>query len=252
MKIQPHIDEQFKGDIWQLEIDEITETIFIEVRNGTEKQVSFSSIDLVKGKVCFKDFTTPERWLTGIETAFDGVLLLHNYLSETGPVHKGLVAVDGRSTEILWSNYTLGFDHLTDEGPVVFDAHMHPRKLFLADIRTGATKRIYEPSIYKPLKNSVVKPEIIHQGSLPVEMPGMHPFGEQVHYLEYNNLRIVSLHALKAGILSQTIFIMDDAKIVYEDLLNASIQKLQPEAFIMHKNHVIYIKNKSVLKILAL
>ncbi len=252
MNFLPHIDEHFNGDIWRLEIDEISGTLFIEVRDAAEKQVSFSAIKLNDGIVNFKDFTIPERWLTGMEAAFDGVLLLHNYQSETGPSHKGLIAVDSQSAEILWSNYTVGFDHLAAEGPVLFDTHIHPRKLFLADVKTGATKRVYEPSVYKPLQNSVVVPAIIQPRLLPAGIAAMHPFGEQIHYLEYNNLRIVSLHALKAGTLTQSILVMNGVKIVYEDLLNVSIQKLQPEAFIMHKNHLIYIKNKSELKVLAL
>lgn len=252
MNIRPYIHEKFDGAIWRLEIDEISDTIFIEIRDSVEKQVSFSAVDLGHGLIKFKDFKTPERWLTGIEAAFDGVLLLHHYQTTTGPVHKGLLAIDGRSTGILWSNYTLGFDHLTDEGPVLYDAHIQPRKLFLADIKTGATKRVYEPSVYKMLRNSLVAPEIIHPWLLPPDIPLIHPYGEQIHYLEYNNLRIVSLHALKAGTLTQSIIIVTGAKIVYEDLLNVSIQKLQPEAFIMHKNRLIYIKNKSELKVLAL
>ncbi|MDB5130446.1 MAG: hypothetical protein JWR02_195 [Mucilaginibacter sp.] len=251
MDIQPHISKQFNGDIWRLEIDELSDTIFVEIRNSAEKQVSFSAINLVSGEVYFENFTTPERWLTGIEAAFDGVLLLHSYQSETGPAHKGLVAIDGLSSKTLWSNYTLAFDHLTVEGPVLYDAHFHPRQLFLADIKTGAAKRVYKPSVYKILENSIITPGIIDP-ALITDFLTMRPFGERVHYLEYNNLRIVSLHVLKAGTLTQSIFIMDGINRIYEDLINSDIQKLQPEAFIMHKNHLIYIKNKSELKALAL
>ncbi|HWZ14322.1 MAG TPA: DUF4905 domain-containing protein [Mucilaginibacter sp.] len=251
MNTQPHIIEQFEGDIWRLEIDELSDTIFVEIRNSAEKQVSFSAINLVNGEVYFKNFTTPERWLTGIEAAFDGVLLLHNYQSETGPAHKGLLAIDALSSKTLWSNYTLGFDHLTVDGPVLYDAHFHPRQLFLADIKTGTTKRVYEPSVYRILKNSVVIPKIA-SAEVVVDLLLIHPFGERVHYLEYNNLRIVSLHTLKAGALTQSIFIIDGVNKIYEDLINSGIQKLQPEAFIMHKNRLIYIKNRSELKVLAL
>src|ERR1700761_8821332 len=104
---QPYISEQFKGLIWRLEIDELTDTICIESRDETEKLVSFSSINLDSGKVHFKEISTEERWLTGIETVYDGVLLLHNYLSQNGPLHKGIIAIDTVTGETLWSNYTL-------------------------------------------------------------------------------------------------------------------------------------------------
>jgi len=252
MKFTPVISQQFNGAIWHMEIDGLSDTLFIEVRNNEEKQVSFASVDLKTGKTWFTDFVSPERWLTGIEAAYDGVLLLHNYQSETGPAHKGLVAIDAQTAEILWSNYTHAFDHLTVNGPVVYDTRIHPRQLFLADVKTGAISRIYEPYVYKEFTNDIILPQQLPIELVPSEIKAMHPFGNSVHYLEYNNLRIVSLHALKAGQLNQSIFIFEDLDLIYEDLLNTGIQKIQPEAFILHKNRLIYIKNKSQLKVLSL
>ena len=101
---QPYISEEFNGAIWRLEIDELSDTIFVEIRDEAEKQVSFEAISLHTGEVYFKKLVTEERWLTGIEVAYDGVLLLHNYQSENGPVHKGLTAIDGITGQVLWSN----------------------------------------------------------------------------------------------------------------------------------------------------
>lgn len=265
MAIQQLISEQFNSAIWRMEIDEITDTLFVEVRDGEEKKVSFGAVNLGSGEVYFKDLQTPERWLTGIEAAFDGVLLLHNYQTELGPAHRGLEAIDALTTQTLWNNYTYAFDHLCVNGPIVYDTRIQPRKLFIANIKTGETTRIYEPSVYMELKNNVVlplltTPEAIHHSTnnathhspFTAHSIPAHPFGNTIHYLEYNNLRIVSLHALRGGQLTQSLYIMDGVDKVYEDLLNAEIQKIQPEAFIMHKNRLIYIKNKSELKILTL
>ena len=253
----PLISEQFNGVIWRMEIDELSDTLFVEIRNEEERTVSFAAVSLSGGDVLFKDILTPEKWLAGIEAAYDGVLLLHFYQSETGPAHKGLMAIEAGSAKILWSNYSYTFDHLTENGPVVYDVRMHPRKFFLLDIKTGATERVYEPSVYKALQNSVVLPRVVSPEELPFKLISVHPFGNSIHYLEYNNFRIVSLHALKGGELNQILFIFDGSEpgsntIVYEDLLNAGIQKMQPEAFIIHKNRLIYIKNKCELKVLSL
>src|ERR1700761_5287602 len=116
--LQPHIHQLFNGAIWRLEIDELTDTIFVEVRNEAEKQASFASISLTNGTIHFTDLTTPERWLTGIEAAYDGVLLLHNYQSANGPAHKGLTAIDALNGLVLWTNYVFAFEQLTANGPV--------------------------------------------------------------------------------------------------------------------------------------
>ena len=244
--------EEFTSDIWRIEIDELTDTLFLETRDHADKKVLFHAIDLSNGDALFKDLATPERWLTGIEAAYAGILLLHFYQNESGPTHKGLIAIDGKTGRTLWSNYSSSFDYLSENGPVVYDARVHPRKLFLADIKTGATTRIYEPSVNKELKNSIVYPDLTEAGNLSQQLGHKHPFGNTVHYLEHNNFRIVSLHALKGGGLIQMLEVFAEAGLVYEDIINSGIQKMQPEAFILYKNHLIYIKNRLELKILSL
>jgi len=252
MPIHPIISEQFNGDIWRMEIDELTDTIFIEVRDNNDKKVHFAAVNLLDGTVLFNALETPERWLTGIEAAYDGVLLLHFYQTETGPTHKGLMAINAANGKMLWSNYAVTFDYLSVSGPVVYDSRIHPRKLFLTDIKTGATLRIYQPSVYAALKNNVRVPTAMAENELPLKLAPTHPFGNELYYFEHNNFRIVSLHALKAGALNQWLYIFDGEEKIYEDLLNASIQKLQPESFIIHQNRLIYIKNKSELKVVPL
>jgi hypothetical protein len=250
--LQPYISHKFKSPVWRLEIDVLSETIYAEIRESSDKKVYFAAISLESGKVFFDGLETEERWLTGIEAAFNGILLLHNYESEAGPTHKGLIAIDGTTGEILWNNYIYAFDHMSINGPVIYDARIQPRKLFLADIKTGATIRRYEQSIDTEIDNQVilpdeVSPEFLETMKIPVE-----PIGNTVHYLGYNNFRIVSLHTFVAGMLQQHLYILDDIKIIYEDLLNTDIQKLQPESFLLHKDHLIYLKNKSQLKVLNL
>jgi hypothetical protein len=247
----PFISEEFDGAIWRMEIDSLSETVFVEIRNSEDKLVSFASISLRTGTVNFKSLTAPERWLTGIEAAYDGVLLLHGYQSENSPVHKGLTAIDAVSGETLWSNYTYAFDHLSVNGPVVYNLQIQPKKLFIVDIKTGLSNGVYESGVNKELVNNIVLPDILPVSYLK-ETLEIEPYGNNMHYLEFNNLRIVSLHSSKAGILKQHLYIMDNHEVVYEDILNTDIQKIQPEAFILHNNSLIYIKNKSELKVLNL
>jgi hypothetical protein len=250
--LQPQISYQFKSPVWRLEIDALSETIFVEIRDQSDKKVHFAAISLARGNFLFDDLQTEERWLIGIETAYDGILLLHNYQSESGPVHKGLTAIDGLTGKTLWSNFTHAFDHLSSNGPVVYDTRMQPRKLFLIDVITGAMVRPYNPSIDMGSDNEIILPEEILPDSLKhVSLP-TEPFGNTIHYLEHSNFRIVSLHTFTEGALQQRLYIMSNAEIVYEDLLNSDIQKLQPEAFLLHKDKLIYLKDKSQLKVLNL
>ena len=78
------------------------------------------------------------------------------------------------------------------------------------------------------------------------------PLANTIHYLDHNKYRIVSLHSLVEGTLEQRLYILDNVNLIYEDLLNTDIQKLQPEAFLIHRYQLIYLTNKSELKVLNL
>jgi hypothetical protein len=250
--LQPFITHKFNGTVWRLEIDTLTDTMVVEVRNEAEKQTGFSSLDLATGKTNFTDLTTPERWLTGIECVYDNVLLLHHYRHESGPEHKAIIAFDAQTGSQMWSNYSFAFDHLTINGPVVYNINILPKKLSVIDIKTGTIKIAYDKAIDKPLENNIVIPQMVTPeqlvpGSLPVE-----PYGNLVDYLDHNKYRIVSLHTQKDGLLQQHLFITSGTEIIYRDLLNTDIQKLQPEAFVLHKNALIYIKNRSEINVIRL
>ena len=102
------------------------------------------------------------------------------------------------------------------------------------------------------MDNEIILSEEILIGSLKhISLPA-EPFGNTIHYLEHSNFRIVSLHTFAEGTLQQHLYIMRNAEIIYEDLLNSDIQKLQPEAFLLHKDQLIYLKDKSQLKVLNL
>jgi hypothetical protein len=248
----PFISTQFNGAIWRLEIDSMSDTVFAEIRNSEEKRVSFGSVNLITGEINFNELTTEERWLTGIEAAYDGVLLLHNYQSDNSPVHKGIIAIDALNGNTRWSNYTYAFDHLSVNGPVVFNTQVQPKKLVLADIKTGVIKRNYEPATDTELIVPIALPQVLSISAYKETQLEIEPYGNSLHYLEFNNFRIVSLHSFMANRLKQHLYISNDHDIVFEEIMNTDIQKIQPEAFILYKNCLIYIKNKSELAVLNL
>ncbi len=249
-QLLPSISKAFDGQIWRIEIDEETDTIYLEVRRTEDKVVSFAAINQNTGNVLFENLSVPERWLTGIETAFNGVLLLHGYQSQNSPLHRGITAVNSKGEE-LWSNYAITFDYLSVNGPVTYAAQIQPRKLFLTDVSTGANLRQYEQQIDKPYANHIISPELKPVCDLNFQTP-LPSYNGVLDYIAFNDYRIVSLHTLFNGVLKQCLYVWKEGELVYEDLLNDNIQKMQPEAFILFKNRVVYIKNKIELKVLDL
>jgi hypothetical protein len=245
------VAEHFGGQIWRMEIDHTSDILFAEVRDPADRKVSFAAIDLRNGKTYFKDHTIDESWLTGIETAFNGILLLHYYQGATSPAHKGLAGVEASTGKVLWHNFNNTFDHLTINGPVVYDSRIQPPQYKLIDILTGAMQRDLLPLTDTIPDNQIRVPQSM---TLPAQMPKLpaEPYRNIVQYLEYNDLIIVSLHALWADQLRQCLYVVKDHEVVFEDILNTNIQKLQPEAFVLYRSQLIYLKDKVEIKVLNL
>ncbi|MDT3402516.1 DUF4905 domain-containing protein [Mucilaginibacter terrae] len=245
------VAEHFNGEIWRMEVDHITHTLFAEIRNNADRRVCFAAISLKNGKTYFKNHTVDESWLTGIETAYDGVLLLHYYQTASGPTHKGLAAIDEETGNVLWHNFNYTFDQLTINGPVIYDSRLQPPSYQIIDIKTGSIQRKYNSVNDSITDNQIKVPEAM---SLPLNFPKLPaaPYRNNIHYLEYNNWIIVSLHSLWAGQLKQCLYIIKDGTVVFEDILNTNIQKLQPEAFVLYQNQLIYLKDKVEIKVLNL
>ena len=250
MILQPFISEQFLAQIWKLIIDSDGGLLFVEVRDDKSRQVSFTAIDLVKGTTDFKDRALPEKWFSGLAGSYKGVLFLHGYQSAQSPAHKGITAI-GKDGAELWVNYIDALYHISINGPVVYNTQVQPQKLFLVDTQTGKYIRPFNNIADLPPQQHITVPGLIDHIPTGFNLPGGELTGN-IHYIEHNSFRIVSLHLLNGGILKQILLISKGGEIVYDDLLNGDIQKLQPESFILHRDKLIYIKNKTELKVLNL
>ncbi|RKR84392.1 uncharacterized protein DUF4905 [Mucilaginibacter gracilis] len=251
-KLKTYIQQLFSGQIWKMEIDASRQLLYIETRNTQSRTVRFSAFDMLLGKANFIDFALDEQWLAGIEGSFNGVLFLHGYQSAQSPVHKGITAINGNNGQVLWSNYTYAIHHISTGGPVAYNTQVQPQKLFILDAQNGAILRPFNE-----FTDADINPDIQFPHGIQTLADDIKPYisGDlrgNIDYMEYNSFRIVSLHSLIKTDLSQTLLIMQGNNLVYEDLLIDGIQKLQPEAFIMHQNRLIYIKNKIELKVLNL
>jgi len=245
------INQQFAGQVWKLAIDESTGLLFAEIRDDKSRTVSFSATNLNSGTTHFNELTLPEKWLTGLQGSFNGTLFLHGYQSAQSPAHKGITAINGTTGAELWNNYIDAIHYISINGPIVYNTQLQPQKLFLANAHTGKYLRPYDAVLDRPIEQHIIVPDIINHIPAGFELLEGTLSGN-VHYMEHNSFRIVSLHLLNNGILKQILLISKNGATVYNDLLSEVIQKLQPESFIVYLNKLIYIKNKTILKVLNL
>ncbi len=251
-QVTPYIDEHFDGQIWKLDIDGNGDLLLLEIRNAANKEVSFAAISLTTGKTNFKNLVQRETWLSGLSGGYNGIVFLHGFEAAQSPNRKGITAIAGISGAPLWSNFIYTISKFSVNGLIAYNTQLQPVKLLLLDAKTGAILRPFNVSIDIELNQKIVLPQILN--NLPPEFNAFFD-GElqgNVHYMEHNDFRIVSLHSLKHGVLDQLLLITQNGSLVYQDILTDKIQKLQPEAFIMYGNKLICIKNTRELKVFNL
>ncbi|MBE7175163.1 MAG: DUF4905 domain-containing protein [Mucilaginibacter polytrichastri] len=237
---------RFRGIIWKMLIDEPGGILAVETRGKDDPGAFFTTINLADGAVLLADHQISKEWPCGLEAIRNGVLLLHGYESEGSPAHLGLMALDAAEGTLLWQNFLWAADAFYDEFLTVFNRKILPWKKQPADWRSGnilnAEKKGTENSTLKIPVKTAQWPE-----HLPA--PEAAPVG-YIDYLRLDEAEILSLHAQNEEGFDQHIRVYKNSRLMHQDLLMTGIQKLQPEAFVMQQNRLLYIRNQNELVII--
>ena len=250
--INPVINQHFHGLIWKLETDIEHNLIYVETRNEQNHTAGFSSLNLKTGQANFLEIIPEEKWLVGLNGGRKGILFLHGYLSDQTPEHKGITALDGTTGKQLWADYNLSLETFTTDGLLAADQRFQSKRSVLLEDATGNVKTGIDLNQLKDDEQPIQIPYMLRL--LPQNLSSLitGTITGEISCFNYNPYLIISLHTQNNGLLLQHIFILEDETIIYQDLLNEQIQKLQPEAFVVVKNYLVYIKNKTDLKVLNL
>lgn len=251
-QLKPVIDQPFAGLIWKLETDTENDLIYIETRNEKEHSAGFSSLNLKTGKLNFLELVPEEKWLVGLSGGRKGVLFLHGYLSDQTPEHKAIIAWDGTTGKPLWANYNLSLEIFTRVGLLVADQRFQSKRLVLLNELTGNVKTGIDLNNLADDAQPIQIPQMLRL--LPQNLSALitGTITGEISCFNYNPYLIISLHTQKNDGYLQHLFVVENEAIIYQDLLNEQIQKLQPEAFVVIKNYLVYLKNKTILKVLNL
>ncbi|WP_149349002.1 DUF4905 domain-containing protein [Pedobacter sp. BS3] len=236
--IQQTLKQTFSSLIWKLEIDEQHQHIAIETRDTGIHTAQFSLLNYSTGKVLFKDLALENNWWLGLDKAHHGLVFLHGYISQDSPQHRGIICLNAQG-QIQWQQFNIALYDVYDKGLLVYDTAIQPRKLYTISADAGQRNQDTAPAA---TPTGLVFPQI-HQGELPGYIPGT--VSGPVLTAMYNEKSIWAYHTRQNGRLSQELIIYGDGKILLHDKLGSDIQKPNPEAFFLQKNHLFCIRNKN-------
>lgn len=240
----------FSGLIWKMAIDQKSNWLALEIRSEKFNHALFSTINIETGKTGINEQQTESGWSSGLEAIRNGIVLIHGFEFEGSPAHKGLVAFDAENGQVLWRNYALSVDAVFNNYFLAFDRKILPPKIFAADWKTG---KLISSTQNLPDEMSTLRiPQKLN--NWPQHLPKS--FSEEViglvDYLVQDNVEIISLHTPNEGAFQQHLFVYQAQQIIHSDLLHTGIQKLQPDAFVMQRNRLVYIRNKNELVLMQI
>lgn len=123
--------------IWKILIDPLTNAIVLEIRNGETRSVTFSAYDLSAQKFLWENLECEEPWWIGLEEAYNGFVILHEYVNPQNPEHKCVFVHEEKSGKALWQNLEVTFYRLAKKGIVAYESDKIPRIFQCLDYSSG-------------------------------------------------------------------------------------------------------------------
>ena len=215
----------------------------VESRQLESRKVAFTALDLHTGEIHFKERTFLDPMNLNLAyAAQDNIILTVNEHFES-PESKGLISVHIADGEILWERYNFTLNHASPSGLQVYDPKIHPRKYSWIDHLNAENINEQESSPYGE-KSDLLFPDLFESYTFPNFIEQSQIVGE-ISVLINNGLSIISFHQKFGNNMQQRLVVYQDDRILLDDIIIETIQKLQPESFFIMNNRLLYIRNKN-------
>ncbi|MEM6807167.1 MAG: DUF4905 domain-containing protein [Bacteroidota bacterium] len=110
-----HSSQSFDAPIWKVMPDHANSGLAIELRDKKNHSLQIAYIDLAEGQSPI--FIKAELdWWQGLQTVFQGRILLHGYEDPGLPLQRGLSIYNGKEGTKLWENSSLKFTNYLKAG----------------------------------------------------------------------------------------------------------------------------------------
>lgn len=233
------MSEIFTGIIWKVETDDFHPVVAIETRDIANRKTHFSAFNYETGECYFKEVSVEESWFWTLDKVYAGVILLHSYINESSPEHKGIIAINLEGN-IAWQQFNKTLLAVSTDGLIVYDSKIQPKRPELADVRTGALIRSNVIG-YKLPDREILLPQLksIPEVSQPLPVNTVGP----VFYQKYRDKKLLVFHTQTEQLFEQQLAVFQDGELILTDILAGNIQKLNPEAFFIQRNQLMFIRN---------
>ena len=249
--------------IWRL-IPADNNKLIIEERNKDNKEVFFNCLEILNGKILFRNFQLEDKFWVGIETVYKDIIFFHNFLNPEMPIHTGITAFNINSKEIIWKVEEYNFLFIKNDKVYAYKNKFDGREFLVYDYKSGEIvedlgnnstivnnlrkegidKNDYEDYLFpQTIESSPIYSftEIINELRMDKIIKG------DINYIEVNGLIFMNFHEFISEEKLMNIFrIVEIAskKVILEEIIDRETKLLIPESFFIIGNLVFLIKEK--------
>jgi len=233
-----------------------------EDRDIAGKITTFFCLNRHTGKVFWEGREFGETWWIGMETVFDGILLLHGYAVPDMPWHKKIIAVGLSSGEKLWENVDLCFEFV-DKSRIIASSGAEGMKTFVAlDPDTGAIVEKLGPVDWESAKQedtTIIFPRVFSDAdanppnSLLDHLASKSCAGS-VEYITSGAFTVLGYCVQNAQGTPGLPFRQEvevcrnaDFSVAYFDVVYESTSGMIPDSFLVQDDMLYYIRENTVL-----
>jgi hypothetical protein len=264
-RVRPAWEFRAASAIWRI-LPAGEEYIVGEVRDSGKKTVSFFAVRLDDGRRCWEGNVLPEKWWAGIEASHGTTLFLHEYPVPSMPDHRKIFAVDIPTGNLLWKNEELAFSFASDDGVYGSRDFFDRRAYYKLDEATGETGEEIptETIVLLMARKPAGWGEHIEMPGTDEEIPavvGAHP-GLSADPLPGESLRrgdVVVLTCFdripgsgQGPSMREHLFVISGSGVLFHDVACDGMTGPVPGTFFRFRDRVLYIKNRSILRSLAI
>jgi hypothetical protein len=260
-----------QGNLWRIFITS-NDILIGETRNLDEKILYFFSLNIENGEHYLKNYSFEEGnyWIS-IEGYNAGNIFLHRFENPNLPDHKGIIDIDIKTGEVKWENKNLLYFFNTENELYGYKQQYESFKYFninhdnglvsnevsqenlpaLFELKQDISNGLYLNNYYTD-NFDLNQTDSLIKHLINIEIGDKDIQGE-VEYIQIGGYLIFNFHIRKLNLKDLNNFYLENILCIYDvetqtkvysDILNKNARFNVPDSYFVHKDYLIYVKEK--------
>jgi hypothetical protein len=252
-KIEIAFSDHVPGTIWKTLADPDTKRLYIEVRNGELKQVSFSALDLETQQWLWCNVKLEESWWINLAAVSGDIILFTVYTDTNNPDRKSILAFDSQLQKIIWWKPNYSINTVLGSCVTGVDTKIGSKEIML-NIFDGSELSENSVVLQKEQNLFIIRPFQYHEGSAHFET--LRSFITRkcaispvisIEYCEYHSLILISAFTRSEDLANYLIVFNSEGDLLLQETLGEHLKGIALDTFFIFSGYLIFVKNKSEL-----